>query len=85
MHNIPATTYDLFNALDTGGVLYCHWKSNEHLIEGLIGKTDLDILVAVQDTAVARNILATQGWILSKWRYRSMTGNNMRRQNLALT
>lgn len=34
-----------FTSLDTAGVEYCHWKSNEHLVEGLAGQTDLDIIV----------------------------------------
>lgn len=26
-------------------IIYCHWKSNEHVREGMLGLTDLDILV----------------------------------------
>lgn len=36
----------IFDELMVKGVKYCHWKSNEHLAEGLNGKTDLDILVS---------------------------------------
>lgn len=36
----------IFSRLMASGVNYCHWKSNEHLKEGLNGKTDLDILVS---------------------------------------
>ena len=35
----------LFRALAEAGVRYCHWKSNEHLLPGLTGDTDLDVLV----------------------------------------
>ena len=35
----------LFRALDEEGVRYCHFKSNEHLAEGLAGITDLDVLL----------------------------------------
>lgn len=36
----------IFAKLMTEKIDYCHWKSNEHLDEGLNGQTDLDILVA---------------------------------------
>jgi len=36
---------ELFRQLDSRGVVYCHWKSNEHLDAGLRGVTDLDVLV----------------------------------------
>jgi thymidylate kinase len=34
----------LFDALHEHDIRYCHWKSNEHLLAGLAGETDLDIL-----------------------------------------
>lgn len=34
----------LLKALDEHGIIYCHWKSNEHLSEALEGDTDLDVL-----------------------------------------
>ncbi len=36
----------IFDGLMDEEIDYCHWKSNEHLAEGLNGKTDLDILVS---------------------------------------
>lgn len=36
---------DLFDELNSNKIMYCHWKSNEHLVEGLNGETDLDILI----------------------------------------
>lgn len=35
----------IFNEFELNGINYCHWKSNEHLAEGLNGRTDLDILI----------------------------------------
>jgi thymidylate kinase len=35
----------LFFLLDKNKIIYCHWKSNEHLEDALAGKTDLDVLV----------------------------------------
>ena len=34
----------LLQALDENHIVYCHWKSNEHLGEALDGDTDLDML-----------------------------------------
>ncbi|HKY31055.1 MAG TPA: hypothetical protein VJV23_00870 [Candidatus Polarisedimenticolia bacterium] len=34
----------LIEALDREGIRYLHWKSNEHLLEGMVGMTDLDVL-----------------------------------------
>lgn len=34
----------LLKALDEHEIIYCHWKSNEHLGEALDGDTDLDML-----------------------------------------
>lgn len=38
-------------------VRYCHWKSNEHLIEGLQGTTDLDVFVLPEDRSLAEKKL----------------------------
>jgi len=38
-------SHDLAARLDEAGIRYCHFKSNEHLEEGLLGITDLDVLV----------------------------------------
>lgn len=35
----------LFERLHADGFVYCHWKSNEHLLPALAGQTDLDLLV----------------------------------------
>lgn len=34
----------VINTLNENGIIYCHWKSNEHLKEALEGDTDLDVL-----------------------------------------
>lgn len=38
-----------FEYLNSHGIRYCHWKSNLHLNNALNGKTDLDILIHVDD------------------------------------
>ena len=35
----------LFDVLNQREIVYCHWKSNELLAQGLTGETDLDVLV----------------------------------------
>ena len=37
---------ELFTAWNDAKLLYCHWKSNEHLLPGLDGETDLDVLLS---------------------------------------
>jgi len=44
---------DLLETMRAAGISYCHWKSNEHLRNGLLGYTDLDILVQ-RDAALFR-------------------------------
>lgn len=47
----------LFNLWNDQGIRYCHWKSNEHLLEGLNGETDLDVYVCPQDKELAETLL----------------------------
>ncbi|MBR4575104.1 MAG: hypothetical protein IKO16_09350 [Lachnospiraceae bacterium] len=42
----PINVLQLLKELNDKDICYLHWKSNEHLDEGLSGKTDLDILIA---------------------------------------
>ena len=56
----------LFNQWNGHNVRYCHWKSNEHLIEGLVGETDLDVFVNPQDKAVAESLLIQWGYIMCR-------------------
>lgn len=35
---------NMLNAFEQKGIMYCLWKSNEHLAEALSGDTDLDVL-----------------------------------------
>lgn len=47
----------LFEEWNHTGVRYCHWKSNEHLMAGLDGDTDLDVFVLLDDRETAQQIL----------------------------
>jgi thymidylate kinase len=44
-------------------ILYCHWKSNEHLHEGILGHTDLDILIDPTHISHCTRILSETGYI----------------------
>ena len=47
----------LFHQWKDQEIKYCHWKSNEHLMDGLDGETDLDVFVAPSDKERAEAIL----------------------------
>ena len=57
-----AQSLALFEHLDAAGVPYCHFKSNEHLLEGLAGLTDLDLLVGRREARVAQAALERAGF-----------------------
>lgn len=52
----------LFAEFHSRGIPYCHFKSNEHLREGLRGVTDLDVLVDRDDEAEIRTALNESGF-----------------------
>ena len=52
----------LFSRLEENGVKYCHWKSNDHVEEGLCGITDLDILVDTSQYSKMQQALAVCGF-----------------------
>ncbi len=56
----------LFAGLDSEGTTYSHWKSNEHLVAGLEGKTDLDLLVLPDDRTGFEKVLAALGFVPMK-------------------
>src|SRR5690606_6799393 len=56
----------LFMDIDAAQLRYCHWKSNEHLHDGLGGKTDLDVLTDWHDAVEFRRILSERGWIQAR-------------------
>lgn len=63
MREILKISEALFSGWNRSNVNYCHWKSNEHLYEGLIGDTDLDVLVDVNDKAKAEKCLINLKYI----------------------
>ena len=53
----------LFSQWNEKGIRYCHWKSNEHLGEGLDGLTDLDVYVYPYDREKAERILSENDYL----------------------
>lgn len=65
----------LFSAWNQAGVKYCHWKSNEHLLSGLIGDTDLDVLMCEKDKDNGVKILRSLDFLECKSQYGSRYPN----------
>ena len=53
----------LFHDFEKSGISWCSWKSNEHLSDGLTGKTDIDILFNDGDQARVRAIMRKNNFI----------------------
>lgn len=52
----------LFTRLHAEDVIYCHWKSNEHLRASMLGRTDLDLLFDRDCAGALSRILAELGF-----------------------
>jgi thymidylate kinase len=52
----------LFECFEEAGIPYCHYKSNEHLLEGLAGVTDLDLLLSRRRARDAQAALQRAGY-----------------------
>ena len=61
---IVAPYLELFQNFNENGILWCSWKSNEHLEEGLDGRTDIDILFDKNDKIRVIKTLHDCGFIL---------------------
>lgn len=63
---LPATTLPLVAALvatlHERGIRYCLWKSTSRLAEALAGRTDIDLLVAVDDADAFRALIDELGF-----------------------
>lgn len=61
----------LFEQWNEAFVCYCHWKSNEHLREGLDGLTDLDVLIDRKDKEKGIAILKALDYMYCKSQFGS--------------
>lgn len=55
------TIEEMLKAFDENHIVYCHWKSNEHLTEALNGDTDLDILFLPEQRTKLDHVLSGLG------------------------
>ena len=62
MHKTVALVKDTLDTLNSLGLNYCHFKSNEHLGAALAGETDLDILFAYEEYEKVNEILLQLGY-----------------------
>lgn len=62
---------NLFTQWNNKGLLYCHWKSNEHLEPGLNGETDLDVLLAKENKEEGEKILRELDFLQCKSQFGS--------------
>jgi thymidylate kinase len=53
---------DLIRRLEMEAILYCHWKSNEHLQAAMCGNTDLDVLFEERKQARIVELLRQAGF-----------------------
>ncbi|MGD2101048.1 MAG: hypothetical protein PVG83_02345, partial [Acidimicrobiia bacterium] len=53
----------LLDTLESAGVDYIHWKSNEHLDASLLGDTDLDLLVPPEQMEAFEAVVADLGFV----------------------
>ena len=53
---------DMLDAFHKSHIIYCHWKSNEHLGASMLGDTDLDILFDEQCKGSVQTILNDFGF-----------------------
>ena len=51
----------MLEAFEENHIIYCHWKSNEHLLDALNGDTDLDMLFLPEQRAEIDRILNSCG------------------------
>ena len=61
----------LFSSWNIAQLNYCHWKSNEHLMPGLDGDTDLDVLLSDSDKLKGEEILNNLDFLQCKSQYGS--------------
>jgi thymidylate kinase len=51
----------MFDAFEEHQIIYCHWKSNEHIEAALYGDTDLDVLFSPCQRGELENVLCKCG------------------------
>lgn len=62
---------ELFERWNAKNLRYCHWKSNEHLLPGTEGLTDLDVLLSMQDKDAGEELLNEMQFLRCKSQFGS--------------
>ena len=55
---------NLFKSFHNQNIIYCHWKSNEHLEASFKGDTDFDMLFDSSQKAEVKRIFSENGFVL---------------------
>lgn len=58
-----AKIYEVFSQFNENNVVYCHWKSIDHLEATYLGDTDIDVLFSRKQRALIEAILAECGFV----------------------
>lgn len=59
----------LFSQWNERGVIYCHWKGNNHIQDAIIGKSDFDILISDNSLQEGCKLLRKSGYMLCHTQY----------------
>jgi len=59
----------LLSRWEKNNVIYCHWKSINHLKEALSGETDLDIIVSTENAVKAEIVALSSGFVKMETEY----------------
>jgi len=54
---------NLFNSFHENDIIYCHWKSNEHLDASFKGDTDFDMLFCNKQKAAVKKVFNKNGFV----------------------
>lgn len=63
MDNFSKIVVNLFDNWEQNNIVYCHWKSIDHLEATYLAQTDIDVLVERDDTERAKNLVLKLGFI----------------------
>lgn len=63
MKTILNKSRELFDTWNNSSLKYIHWKGNDHIIEGLNGDSDLDVLLSSEDKARGCQLLKELGFV----------------------
>ena len=62
-HKLSNPYENLFASLDRNNVEWCSWKSNLHILAGVEGKTDTDLLITTHNAYTVDRIMQKNGFV----------------------